>query len=158
MSQTLRPGLRIRLNAGEKMIINGAVVENLGPRTQLRFHNHVSVIRASEAIVDPQSPATRICFALQNAYLFPDDRDQYLADFRKLLVVYVEAAPSAEPLVMEILGWIRQGNLYKALTASWGLIEHEKQLYQACASTADRAAASGIRHDKDQGIGNDNPR
>ena len=158
MATTLRPGLRIKLNTGEKMIINGAVVENLGSRTQLRFHNHVSVIRASEAIVDPQSPATRICFALQNAYLFPDDRDLYLADFRKLLVAYVEAAPSAEPLVTEILDWIREGNLYKALTSSWSLIEHEKQLYQACASAADRAAAGGIRHDEDHRIGNDNPR
>ncbi len=63
----------IEIKSGDKLIINGAVIEITGSNTKLLIHNQVSIHRQKEIMSEEESvtPAARVYFALQCAYIFP---------------------------------------------------------------------------------------
>ena len=54
--------LRIKLPAKEKIIINGAVIENAGEATTIILHNRVDILRRTEVWTeqDALTPARRV--------------------------------------------------------------------------------------------------
>lgn len=127
--------LLIDLKPGEKVIINGAVLENAGANTKLRLHNECNILRQKEILVadEAQTPASRVYFCLQNAYIFPDKRDYYLGLFETSLAEYLEACPSAAPIGEEMRAEVKDGRYYRALKTSRQLLNHEAtvlNLYQ----------------------------
>ena len=66
--------LKLDLKAGEKMVINGAVLENVGPNAKILVHNQAMILREKEVLTEDicATPASRIYLALQCAYMFPD--------------------------------------------------------------------------------------
>jgi flagellar protein FlbT len=125
--------LKLEFKAGEKMIVNGAVIENVGPHARLLLHNRANIMRGREILTAEESrtPASRTYFALQCAYLFPEKRDAYLAQFEDLLAAYLSASPSALPIGEVVRMAVASGDLYKALREMHALVRHELYVLQS---------------------------
>lgn len=132
--------LLIDLKPGEKVIINGAVIENAGTNTKLRIYNESNILRQKEILTDEEivTPAARVYFCLQNAYIFPEKRDHYLTLFSGYLSEYVEACPSAAPIGQEISEAILAGHYYRALKSSRKLLTHEANVLEHLRQTAEQ--------------------
>jgi len=135
--------LTLKLKNGQKVIINGAVIENSGPPATIVVHNSANILRDKDVVTEQEarSPAGLVYYALQCAYLFEDNRDEFLGQFETLLRDYVAAAPSAAPLAIEILTPASKGDLYGALRIARRLREHEDERIGAL--RGDRTPASG---------------
>ena len=123
--------LLIDLKNGDKIIINGAVLENSGSNTKLLVHNKVPILREKEVLSedDAKTPASRVYFALQCAYIFPTERAQYLKAFQGFLTDYVAAAPTALAIGNQIRTFVEKEELYRALKAAQKLIKHESDIF-----------------------------
>jgi len=121
--------LRIKLPANERIIVNGAVIENAGDATTIVLHNRADVLRRKEVMSESEAktPARRIYYALQCAYMFDDERPRYAEHARQFLNQYRDAAPSAGEIAAKIEAMIDQDKLYNALRATQELIDHEAE-------------------------------
>ena len=124
--------LKLTLGKGEKLIVNGAVVKSDGDGASLVFENQAHILRQKDILTAEQAktPAARVYLALQCAYLFPDQRGSYIADFDRLLGDYVMAAPSAGPIAEDIQKRVALDQLYSGLKSCQKLIEHEAGILQ----------------------------
>ena len=122
--------LIIDLKPGEKLIINGAVIENIGANTKLRVLNDCTLMRQKEILSDADAvtPASRVYYALQCAYIFPEHKEKYLEAFNECLMGYLEACPSAKDIGVKIAAALTDGQYYKALKAAKNLLDHEKNV------------------------------
>lgn len=122
--------LLIDLKPGEKVIINGAVIENAGANTKIRICNDSTLLRQKEIMTEQEanSPAARVYFCLQNAYIFQEKRDHYLSLFVNYLADYLEACPSAMAIGAEIQAEVQGGHYYKALKGARKLMKHEADI------------------------------
>ncbi|MDH5749901.1 MAG: flagellar biosynthesis repressor FlbT, partial [Rhodospirillales bacterium] len=93
--------LLIEFKSGDKLIINGAVMENAGANTKLLVRNESAVLREKEvlSIGDTNTPASRAYFALQCAYIFPGKKDEYLEKFNGLIDDFLAASPSSKEII-----------------------------------------------------------
>jgi flagellar protein FlbT len=119
--------LRITLEAGKKIIINGAVIENTGASATLKIHNKANILRGTEVLTerDANTPARRLYHALQSAYLFEGNRAEYLGRFEQFVVDYVAAAPSARDIADRTLKAVAAGDYYGALKCARKFLAHE---------------------------------
>jgi len=134
--------LKLDFKTGDKIIINGTVLENAGPNSKLLVHNQAAILRSKEILSDEdaKTPASRVYFALQCAYIFPNREEEYLDAFGKLLDEYLSAAPSAVDIAEEMRREVKDGNLYKGLKESQKLIEHERHLFDDMQHSLEPAA------------------
>ena len=134
--------LLIDFKSGDKIIINGAVIENAGSSSKLLIHNQASILRGKEILSEEESntPASRTYFALQCAYMFADKKDDYLKLFNNFLTEYTAACPSAATIAGEIRGEVEQGRLYKGLKASQKLIKHEREILKSLHQDVEQAS------------------
>ena len=141
--------LLIDFKSGEKLIINGAVLENAGANSKILLHNMASILREKELLAeeDAQTPATRTYFALQNAYIFKEHRDDYLKQFQIHLDDYVKACPSARDIAAKIKKAVEAEKYYRGMKETRHLVLHEMELLQTLESEvqrwADQTAAMG---------------
>jgi flagellar protein FlbT len=97
--------LVIQIKKEQRIIINGAVLENVSGRTvSIAVKNEAAILRSEDVLTADAAvtPARRVCFASQCAYLFPDRKDEHLRDFEQFLVSYLEAAPSAREIARRV--------------------------------------------------------
>ncbi|MEK9673593.1 MAG: flagellar biosynthesis repressor FlbT [Rhodospirillaceae bacterium] len=129
--------LKLDFKAGEKLVINGAVVENVGGNAKLLVHNESAIIREKEVLAQAETntPAARVYFALQCAYMFPRHEAEYVDAFREYLNDYVAAAPSAKAIGDEIFKFVDDAKLYRALKTTQKLIRHEADTFTALADS-----------------------
>ncbi len=120
----------IEIKSGDKLIINGAVIENTGSNTKLLIHNQVSILRQKEVMSEEDivTPAARVYFALQCAYIFPQKKTQYLTSFDEYVRQFADASQSSTPIIGKIMEEVREDRLYQALKAAQDLLKHEKDL------------------------------
>ena len=125
--------LTIDFKAGDRIIINGAVIENLGSNSKLSVHNQAAILRGKEILSeeDSKTPASRVYFALQCAYIFPQAQAEYVASFEAFLNEYLVACPSASEIGDVIRKEVESGLLYKGLKSAQKLIVHESDLLQS---------------------------
>lgn len=123
--------LKLQIKAGQRIIVNGAVVENIGTRTaSLLIKNEAAIMRDTD-ILTPEAaatPASRVYYALQCLYLFPSQKEKYLPIFKELSASYLEAAPSAHEIVDSVNEHVDQGQFYMALKKARDLIHHESKV------------------------------
>jgi len=124
--------LKLDFKAGDKMIINGAVIENIGNNASLLIHNEAAILREKEILSEAETatPASRVYFALQCAYMFPDKKEHYISVFRNLLNDYLAAAPSGKEIGEQILAQIDKKRIYNALKLTQKLIGHEIEIFE----------------------------
>ena len=128
--------LLIKLAPGEKIVINGVVVENGGDHTTLRILNQANVLRGKDILTfdEANTPARRIYYALQCVYLFPNDQEQYLDSARAFLDDFVKAVPSSGPLINDIANHLNRNDPYQMLKVAKKLVEYEKRILDNVAS------------------------
>ena len=123
--------LKLDFKAGDKMVINGTVIENVGTNAKLVIHNESAILREKEVLTaeDAVTPATRIYFSLQCAYVFPDKMEEHLDQFREFLDDFVGACPSIKSMADEIAEHVAEDRLYKGLKMTHKLISHEAEVF-----------------------------
>ncbi len=122
--------LKLEMKMGDRVIINGAVLEVATPHAKIIVHNQASILRGKEILSKDQAvtPATRVYFALQNAYLFPENADDHLIKFQEYLEQYLLACPSAAEIATHMLEDMEKGQLYKALKSAHELVVHQRDV------------------------------
>ncbi len=123
--------LVIHMKKEQRIIINGAVLENVSGRTvSIAVKNEAAILRSEDVLTadDAITPARRIYFALQCAYLFPESKQGHLRDFEQLLASYLQAAPSASEIGADIFAAAEAGSFYGGLKLARRLIEHEREI------------------------------
>ncbi len=127
--------LRIALKAGEKVIINGAVLQATDPATVL-VHNEAVLLREKDIMTEERAttPAARIYYAIQCAYLFPNSRDLYLRHFYAFLGDFISASPSSAALVETVKTEVEAERWYKALRSVRKLMGREQEILNAFGS------------------------
>lgn len=120
--------LRIKLPKQERVLINGAVIENTGDTAILLIHNKADILRRKEIMQENEAstPARKIYYSLQCAYIFEKDRTRYLSLVNEFMLQYLDAASSAQPILKKISSDIDKSHLYNALKSSRNLIDHEE--------------------------------
>ncbi|MCW9034121.1 MAG: flagellar biosynthesis repressor FlbT [Rhodospirillales bacterium] len=124
--------LKIHLKKGQKILINGAVIECTSPHNvSLLVKNDAAILRDTDILSpeDAATPASRVYYALQCLYIFPDEFEPNLLRFNELLENYTKAAPSAEPITRKISQLVENRELYKALKNAPELIKHESKVF-----------------------------
>ena len=126
--------LLIDFKSGDKLIINGSLIENVGATTKLTIHNESTILREKETLQpdQAQTPASRAYFELQGAYIYPDKalQKESLTHFFARLDEFIEACPKASPIANKIRKFIDDGKLYKALRETQELIRYEANVLQ----------------------------
>lgn len=123
--------LKLQLRKGQKIIINGAVLENAGAHTaSILVKNDAAIMRDTDILTfdDARTPASRVYYALQCVYLFPSEREKHLENLNQLIDSYNEAAPSSQPICDGIRRLVGEGKYYQALKLAQDLIGHEKRI------------------------------
>jgi len=122
--------LKLSLAKSEKLIVNGAVIRNDGEHANLVFENQAQILRQKDILTNEtaSTPAARVYFALQCAYLFPEREEPYLESFRELLNDYVDAAPSATEIADDVREKVAAEQIYQALKSCIKLIRHEREV------------------------------
>ncbi|MBT3558132.1 MAG: flagellum biosynthesis protein FlbT [Rhodospirillales bacterium] len=120
--------LKLEMKMGDRIIINGAVVEVASPHAKIMVLNQAALLRGKEILSEDQAvtPATRVYFALQSAYLFPDFAEKYLEQFFEYVEQYKIACPSAGDIVEKIKEQVLGGQLYKGLKSAQELVGHQQ--------------------------------
>ena len=135
--------LVLELRQGDLMVVNGAPI---------RFRNRTRIELAAKArflfgkqIMPPEgadTPARRIYFALQTAYIgAEDERPGGLTHARLLIAQFREAttSPTARELLTRALAAAEEDDCYLALKIARRVMRHEDEVL-APAATAQRAA------------------
>ena len=122
--------LKIKLKPHEKMIIDGAVVTNGANRCELFIENSVAILRQKDILGEKEadSPARRIYFAIQLMYIDEKNLEVHHKTYWRLVQEFIQAAPSALPVIDGISDYILKGQYYQALKGAQNLIEYEKEV------------------------------
>lgn len=123
--------LKLTLKPAEKVIINGAVLANAGSKTTLSVENSAVILREKDILTEEHAntPAKRIYYCLQLAYLDDEHERDYLEKTNLLVREFIQAVPTAE--VKEILGSVGTEvsgrNYFKAMKQMKKLIAYEEK-------------------------------
>ncbi|HKJ91471.1 MAG TPA: flagellar biosynthesis repressor FlbT [Oceanipulchritudo sp.] len=123
-------GLKLKLKSGEKVYINGALVENRGSAAELEILNKVPLLREKDILLeqDADSPCRQVYFIVQTLYFNPSDEAKVLQLLSKLTLEIVKAAPSTATLLEKMFGEVSQRKYYSALRTVGELIRYEETL------------------------------
>lgn len=149
--------LKMTLKPGERIIVNGAVLENGGGEAHLVFLNDAAFMREKDILseIDALTPASRIYFALQCLYIFPARRDHYSALLAELMADYLVAAPSAYEIIDRVQQQVAQSEFYHALKTVRALIAHERERLEHVSTPIESVsdAAPGGKPGANPGLG-----
>lgn len=122
--------LKLRLKAGEKIIIGGAVVTNGDRATELVVENTVPILREKDILseADADTPCRRIYLAVQLMYIDEENLTKYHKSYWELAKEVLHAAPSTRERIEEISNEILAGRYFQALKATQKLIQYEEEL------------------------------
>ncbi len=129
--------LTINLKPGEKLIVNGVVLQNAHHAAKLVVHNEAALLREKDIITEEaaNTPARRIYFTVQCLYLFPAKSELYLPIIHRFLGEFSEAAPSTLPLLRKIEQELAADHLYPALKTAKQLIAKEQEILNGVTGT-----------------------
>jgi flagellar protein FlbT len=121
--------LKLSLKPGEKLVLNGAVIQNGDRRGVLILQNKASVLREKD-ILQPEeanTPSRRIYFQVMLMYIEPAEAQKYYDEFVRRLSEFMGAIRNPEILAecVTISRCCLQRDYYKALHSCRKLIEYE---------------------------------
>jgi flagellar biosynthesis repressor protein FlbT len=138
--------LKLSLKPNEKIVLNGAVVQNGDRRTTLLLQNKASVLREKD-IMQPDeadTPARRIYLPVMLMYLHGQESPEQYNEFALRMTEFMGAVRNPDVLA-ECVGVSRDvmaGDYYKALTKCRKLMEYEQErLGNVASGLPDRAKA-----------------
>lgn len=127
--------LKLSLKPGEKLVINGAVVENGDRRATLVLQNKASVLREKDIMQqgEANTPARRIYFPVMMMYLDQGVSGESYNEFVLRMTEFMGAIENPE-ILAECVALSRDvmgGEYYKALMRCRKLITYEDKLLNA---------------------------
>jgi len=92
--------LKLSLKPGEKVVLNGAVIQNGDRRTTLLLQNKASVLREKDImqLEDVNTPARRIYFPVMMMYLEGSDTPDVYNEFALRMTEFMSAVRNASVL------------------------------------------------------------
>ncbi len=127
--------LKLSLKPGEKLVINGAVVENGERRTTLVLQNKASVLREKDIMqqAEADTPAKRIYFPVMMMYLDQGKAGEAYNEFVLRMTEFMGAIENPEVLTecVELSRDVMGSEYYKALLRCRKLIAYEEKLLKA---------------------------
>jgi len=124
--------LKIDLKAGDKFIVNGAVIVAGKSGASLILQNQATFLRAKDIMQENEAntPAKRIYFVIMLMYIDPEGHDDYYGRFAGLIDEYLASTSLAEVrrALMGILQQVNQKRFYQALKLCRSLIQFEGKL------------------------------
>lgn len=148
--------LSINLKPGEKLIVNGVVIQNAHHQaTKLLVHNEAALLREKDIMAEEaaNTPARRIYFTVQCQYLFPEKSAFYLPLIHRFLREFSEAAPSTIALVQKMEQEVAGKQFYPALKTAKALIAKEQEILNGFTGTGIRASTARGQPGEDGGMG-----
>lgn len=111
--------LRLKLRQGERLLVNGAVLE-MGPRHgEIIIHNMANCLRGHELLQEEEAttPVRRVHFQIQMMIVDPENGDTYRERFEELLGQLEQALTNREMLerLAEVRAEVRDGRPYRGL-------------------------------------------
>lgn len=121
--------LVLEMRAGDLMVVNGASLRFRG-RTRVELVARARFLFGKQVMTEETAttPARRIYFALQCAYVGPEEeREQAMADAHRLIAEFQEATTSnmAKQLLERALTLAEQDEWYQALRLVRHVMRHE---------------------------------
>ena len=138
--------LKIELKAGEKIIVGSAVITNGDSRTTFYIDGNQPLLREKDIMTAERAntPARRIYLAVQLIYLNEDMGGDHKDLYFRLIDEFLEAAPSALPLIDSMNDNIVSDAPYQALKKAKQLIKYEQELID----NASYIGRGGLSEDK----------
>lgn len=131
--------LKIDLKAGEKFIVNGAVMVAGKSGASLILQNQATFLRAKDIMQETEAntPAKRIYFVIMLMYIDPEGHDEYYSRFAGLIDEYLASTALAEVrrALMGILQQVNMKRFYQALKLCKSLIQFEGKLLAVASGT-----------------------
>jgi len=136
--------LKIDLKAGEKFIVNGAVMVAGKSGASLILQNQATFLRAKDIMQENEAntPAKRIYFVIMLMYIDPEGHDEYYGKFAGLIDDYLASTTLAEVrrALMGILQQVNTKRFYQALKLCRSLIQFEAKLLAVAPAGAKSAS------------------
>lgn len=133
-------GLRIRLKSGERVILNGCVIRNVGgSRMDIEIENRSDVLRGDEIISkkDACTPVRGIAHAIQHALASRDHREELLPQISSSLNKIEEVLnPVVAPAIHSVRDCIKKEDYYGALKSLGPLLAREAKLLKLVSHSA----------------------
>lgn len=142
--------LKVELKPGEKIIIGQVAIRNGDSRARFFIEGQAPILREKDILNadTADSPARLIYFAVQLMYVESSIEKHHDLYF-KCVQDFVNAAPSATPIIMEINNRILSGDFYKALKAAKELLAYEQKLLgHATIEGENDKSGSGLRENR----------
>jgi flagellar protein FlbT len=124
--------LHLKLRRGERLLVNGAVLEVGSRHGELLVHNHTNCLREGDLLHQEQAttPTRRVYFQVQMMIVDPDGRSGYRARFAELTVQLERALMN--PQILERLAQVRAevaaDRHYRALALLRAVLKYEDML------------------------------
>jgi len=132
-------GLVLKLGPKERVLINGAVIENGDRRSRLNIMTpNANILRLRDAIHPDEvtTPVRRVCYIAQLVLSgdadFEDAKLQILRGMEQLSQVFVD--PDSRKLLADATEELLHGQTYQALKALRSLLPREERLMAAQAN------------------------
>ena len=124
--------LAVKLKPGERLVVNGAVLQNGAARNVLYFVNRASILRERDVMQEEQAvtPTSRVYFIVQLMLLDPKDAAIYRENFEQLMTALLRAfrSPPILKALTDCVRWVREQDYYKALAALRPVLDYEAKL------------------------------
>ena len=129
--------LVLELKSGDMMVINGAAIR-FRTKTRLELASHARFLFGKQLMApnEASTPARRIYYALQTAYIGADEeRPAALSTAQKLINMFrdVTTSPTARLILDEITDAAKNDLCYQALKLTRRIIRHEDAVLASCA-------------------------
>lgn len=144
--------LKIDLKAGEKFIVNGAVMVAGKSGASLILQNQATFMRAKDIMQEHEAntPAKRIYFVIMLMYIDPEGHDDYYSRFAGLIDDYLANTSLAEVrrALMGILQQVNMKRFYQALKLCKSLIQFESKLLEVAPGGSKSGSEKGAEKEK----------
>jgi len=121
--------LKLSLKAGEKFVVNGAVIVNGDRRTTLVLQNKASLLREKDIILaeDVDTPVKHVYFPIMLMYMDPVSYNKYHEQFVLRMTEFMNVIEDQETklLCVAISKEVMEGEFYKALMKCKKLFAYE---------------------------------
>lgn len=123
--------LKLSLKPNEKIVLNGAVIQNGDRRTTMLLQNKASVLREKDIMQaeDVNTPARHIYFPVMMMYLQGHDDAEVYNEFALRMTEFMSAVRNATILeeCVAISRDVMAGDYYKALSRCRKIMDYEAE-------------------------------
>jgi len=122
--------LKIALKPHEKLIINGAVIQNGKNRSEFVVETNVPVLREKDIMRGDEATTycSKIYFAIQMMYIDGGNLAEYHNAYWTLVRDLVDTVPSTRVHIARISERLLKSDYYQALKAAKKLVSYEEEL------------------------------